>query len=340
MKLTIDEIARRAQVSKATVSRVMNQSKPVSADLKRRVLAVIEDTAFRPNLLAKSLSSKRSYMFGMVLPRLSNAVFARIVAGAEEALRKTRTSLLIAGTDLQADTMERHLDLLYDRSVDALILLGDQANRKCLAQIQAFHKPLALIDSSLELPHAFTVGIDDYQAAYEMAEALYDMGHRRLAMIHGDLADYPSGQARRDGFVAFVEAKGLPAPRLYEGQYDFESGYAGAQAILNGSEAPTAIFCGDDRMAVGAMKAAFDLKLRVPEDLSIAGFDDSDLARMLRPSLSTVRQNFEEKGQLAVEALLAMQDAEELPPARRCLRPYELVLRESTGVLGSKGPCP
>ncbi|GAB6108246.1 LacI family DNA-binding transcriptional regulator [Fusibacter bizertensis] len=332
MKITINEIAKRAGVSKATVSRVLNNSKPVSEDIKNRVLSVIQDTNFKPNAVARSLSLKKSHLIGIIIPDLSNPVFSRIIAGIESYIRSLDYSLLITATDFDIEMKIQHIHILKDKGVDGLILVTDHGNSEFYQAMLAFEKPIIMIGSESYIDTIPVVRIDNYKAACEATQYLIDLGHEKIGMIRGPLTDPQSGKERYDGYKDTLIKAGLFEENLIaEGWYSFDDGYRGMEMLLSKSQRVTAVFCACDLMAVGAMKYANEQGISVPSELSILGFDDVEIARMYSPSLTTVKQPFEESGRLAIETLVQMvEDAEHRAPFKHQIIKHQLVVREST----------
>ena len=332
MKITINEIAKRAGVSKATVSRVLNNSKPVSEDIKNRVLSVIQDTNFKPNAVARSLSLKKSHLIGIIIPDLSNPVFSRIIAGIESYIRNLDYSLLITATDFDIEMKIQHIHILKDKGVDGLILVTDHGNSEFYQAMLAFEKPIIMIGSESYIDTIPVVRIDNYKAACEATQYLIDLGHEKIGMIRGPLTDPQSGKERYDGYKDTLIKAGLFEENLIaEGWYSFDDGYHGMEMLLSKSHRVTAVFCACDLMAVGAMKYANEQGISVPSELSVLGFDDVEIARMYSPSLTTVKQPFEENGRLAIETLVQMmEDAEHRAPFKHQIVKHQLVVREST----------
>jgi LacI family transcriptional regulator len=332
VRITIKEIAAKAGVSKATVSRVMNNSKPVNDEIKQRVLAVIESTNFKPNAVARSLSMRKSHLIGIILPDLSNPVFSRMISGMELAIRNKDYSLLITATDFNIDMKIQHMQILKDKGVDGLILVTDLGNDAFYKAIEDFDKPIVMIGSDSGQASIPVVKIDNYLAACEATQYLIDLGHKQIGMIRGPLSDPQSGKDRFEGFKDTLSKAGIFDPSLIaEGWYSFDDGYKGMAAILDKKQSVTAMFCACDLMAVGAMRLAMERGFTIPEHISFLGFDDVDIARMYNPALSTVRQPFEEKGRLAVEDLIAMIEKTVDPLLLEShVLAHQLIIRNST----------
>lgn len=337
MKITIKEIAEQAGVSKATVSRVLNQSKAVSEDVRARVQEVIDSTNFKPSALARGLSIQKSHLIGVILPDLSNPVFSRMVSGMEVAIRDKAYSLLIMATEFKVENKVQHIHILKDKGVDGLILVAEYGTEALYEALTDFNKPTVLIGTTPPVPDVPVIRIDNYLAAKEATQYLVNLGHQRIAMIHGPLDDPQSGLARFEGYRDLLMEKGVYDERLVvESWYGYDDGYRAMESLLTRPVMPTAVFCACDLMAIGAMKCAIDNGFQIPQQLSFVGFDDVDIARMFSPSLTTVRQPFEEKGSLAVHLLIDMIEARDqhIEPSGQVqpstVLAHQFVVRESS----------
>lgn len=336
MKLTIKEIAEAAGVSKATVSRVLNNSEAVSEETRRKVLEIIKETNFRPSSVARSLSLKKSHLIEIILPDLSNPVFSKIIAGAESYIRNRDYSLLITATDFDIDMKIKHINIMKDKGVDGLILVTDHGSEEFHKTLVEFEKPIIMIGSDSSLTSIPSIKIDNYKASQDAVQYLIDIGHKKIAMIRGPLSDYHSGKKRFLGYRDKLNCYGYYDEKLVEeGWYTFDDGYSAMETFIKKGNLPTAIFCASDLLAIGAIKCCIEHNIRVPDDISFVGFDDVDLARMYNPSLTTIRQPFEEQGDLAIRIMIDMieknhslnnEEDEKFITSMK----YQLIVREST----------
>lgn len=341
MKITIKEIAEQAGVSKATVSRVINQSKVVSEDVRARVQAVIDSHQFKPSAMARGLSINKSHLIGIILPDLSNPVFSRMISGMEASIRGQAYSLLIMATDFKVEKKIELIDILRDKGVEGLILVTDHGTQVLYEALSSFGRPTVIIGAETPMPHIPVIRIDNYLAAREAVQYLVNLGHQRIAMIHGPMDDPQSGLARFEGYRDVLKENGLYDPDLtVESWYSFEQGYNAMGKLLTKAKMPTAVFCACDLIAIGAMKAAMENGIPVPQQMAFVGFDDVDIAKMYNPTLTTVRQPFEEKGRLAVTELIQLIErsasGEPLMAVACKVLPHEFITRESTRTLAVK----
>jgi LacI family transcriptional regulator len=333
-RATIRDVARKAKVSHQTVSRVINGHDSVTPETRERVTRAIRELEYVPSAVARSLSSSRTHTLGMVTTDVSDHFFAEAVAGAEAAARKRGYFLIIGSIEPGAEDDERtYLRLMLERRVEGLIIAVPRlrlADDDMLAGA-ATRLPTVVVASDIELPGADHVDIDNRQGGFEATEHLLAHGHRRIATITGPL-DWPSARARLDGYRDALRRAGDGAEPLVEPCLDWglESGLRAAERLLAASGRPTAIFAQSDLLALGAMSALRAHGVRVPEDMSMIGFDDIPVAQVFDPPLTTLRQPMREVGELAARLVL---EAPEGARRRRTTRHH--VLRAPLVVRGS-----
>ncbi len=329
MKVTINDIARLAGVSKATVSRVLNQSKPVSKTAQESVLKVIEQTGYRPSPTARGLSLKRSNLIGIVIPDLSNPVFAEIISGIESIMRDTEFALVIAATDFDEDKKKDQVQMLLNRNIDGLILISDQEH-DTKASLGIDETPFVMIGTDTIDKDVPVIKIDNRQAVRAIIQLFVDNKRKKIAMIRGPLNDLQSGKARYAAYEEKMKAMNqFDESLVVSGNYRFEDGYQCMKALLGQDNHIDAVFCANDFMAIGAMRYALERGYKVPEDIAFIGFDDVDLSRMVTPSLTTVKQPFFEKGVLAGQVLMESIKGSVVNPLMVYELPYEIIIRES-----------
>ncbi|HEV8671639.1 MAG TPA: LacI family DNA-binding transcriptional regulator [Candidatus Limnocylindria bacterium] len=341
-RATIRDVAKRARVSHQTVSRVINGNDSVSAETRERVTRAIAELQYVPSAVARSLSSSRTHTLGMVTTDVSDHFFAEAVAGAEAAARKRGYFLIIGSIEPGAEDDERtYLRLMLERRVEGLIIAVPRlrlADDDLLVDA-ASRLPTVVVASDIELPGADHVDIDNRQGGFEATGYLLAQGHRRIATITGPL-DWPSARARLDGYRdALRRAVGAAEP-LVEPCLDWglESGLRAAERLLAAAPRPTAIFAQSDLLALGAMSALRAHGVRVPEDMSMVGFDDIPVAQVFDPPLTTLRQPMREVGELATRLVLEPPDGTRRGKAARhhVLR-APLVVRGSVAKLRREG---
>ena len=301
---TIRDVARRARVSHQTVSRVINGQENVTAETRERVLAAVRELGYVPSAVARSLSSSRTHTLGMVTTDVSDHFFAEAVAGAEAEARKRGYFLIIGSIEEGSEDDERtYLRLMLERRVEGLIvavprlrLAEDDVLADAVARI-----PTVLVASDIDLAGADHVDIDNRRGGHEATAYLVAQKHRVIATITGPL-DWPSARARLDGYRDALRDTGIPADRsLVEPCVDWglDSGRRAADRLLGSVPKLTAIFAQSDLLALGAIAALRARGMRVPQDVSVVGFDDIPVSSVFDPPLTTVRQPMREVGELA-----------------------------------------
>jgi LacI family transcriptional regulator len=307
---TLDDVARAARVSTATVSRCLNAPAQVREATRLRVQQAIDSLGYTPHFGGRALASNRTDTVGVVIPTMENAIFARGVQAMEETLAAAGVTLLIATSAYDPAREARQIAALLGRGVDGLILIGEARPVETYALLRSRGAPYVLawtIKGEREHP---CVGFDNRAAAHEMARHVLDLGHREIAMIAGVTQWNDRAAERVAGVRDALAAAGLPAPasRFVEAPYALQAGAAAFEALLDAEPGITAVLCGNDVLAAGALMAARRLGLTVPADVSVVGFDDIDLAELVAPGLTTVHVPHRRMGAAAAEALLHMRD--------------------------------
>jgi LacI family transcriptional regulator len=333
---TIKDVAALAGVSFTTVSHVLNDTRPVSADARRRVLAAVDEIGYLPSAVARSLRKSETKIVGVLVPNVQNPFFAELVCGVEECCRLAGFSVFLCNSDNDPKRQQQYMRTLLEKRVDGL-LLSSAGDGEALARIfKLASVPSVTVDRLVPGARADRVSVDNRQGARNAVRHLLELGHRRIACISGP-AEFEVTRERIDGWrSALLEAGITPDDSLViESDFSSPGGYAAARALLlaqggNAALQPvTALFASNDMMAIGALRAAAELGLKVPQQLSVVGFDDIELSRYVFPALTTVgcsiRQLGHEAGRVLIERI-------ESPDAalRDVLLTPRLVVREST----------
>ena len=327
---TIRDVAREARVSVATVSRVLNGTAPVSSDATARVVEAAERLGYVPNSSARSLITRRTQTVGVVLPDLHGEFFSELIRGIDLGARRRGYHLLISSSHSDRGEVAAVLRSMRGR-VDGLILMAPDADEPPLPTELPSWLPLVVLGGG-PLPGRRTITVDNYGGARAMTEALIGLGHRRIAFVQGPPGNADARERLRGWRDAMLAAR-LPVDGLeLPGAFSEESGFAAAVVLRETEPRPSAMFCANDAMAIGALRACREMGVHVPRDLALAGFDDVPVARCLTPPLASVRVPIAELGARAVADLLdAVQSGTPVEPGRVAL-PSELVLRESCGI--------
>lgn len=327
-KATIDDVARRAQVSISTVSRVLNGRDRVHPQTRQRIQQAIAELGYRPSALARGLALQQTSTIGLIVPNITDPFFLEIVRGVEETAGAAGYSMLIASQS--RDTAEHRYHHLFTHGrVDGLILVAIDIRHQDLDQFFNEGFPVAVIQEDLGT-HVPTFLAANYAGARALTEHLIGHGYRRIAFITG--SDYtPDSGDRLRALREVLSEHGLTLAEddILKGDFMYGSGYTAMNQLLERDTHPEAVFAANDQMAIAAIQAATGHGLRVPDDIAIVGFDDISLASYTVPRLTTVRQPVYQLGCLAAEAVLGA-DSTALAPQRIVL-PTELVIRESCG---------
>lgn len=304
-RVTINRIAREAGVSLTTVSRALNDRPDISPDTRERILAIAQELGYTPSAIARSLATQRTHTIGLAVRTLLDAWAAQILLPIENLARMSGYEIFISTHHAEADRERSVLKVFHSRQVEGMIILSSVLGQELVALHESLGIPLVLVSPLVRSSHPYTVQPCDAEGAQRAVEHLISLGHRRIAHIAAPEWAAP-GHDRLQGYCAALEAHGIPwDPGLvFEGDAHETGGLEGVQALLDLPNPPTALFCFNDLTAVGALHGARMMGVRVPEDLSVVGFDDVPLAEYLAPPLCTVRQEMESLGRQAMLMLL------------------------------------
>jgi LacI family transcriptional regulator len=329
---TIRDVARAADVSVATVSRVYNGIEAVTGTTRERVLAVAAQLDYFPHSGARSLSMRRTDTIGVILPDLHGEFFSELIRGIDVATRARGLHLLLSHS--HGDPKEATAVLRAMRSrVDAMIVMSPYADEEVLTAALSGRMPLVMLGAAASGDHP-RLTIDNHSGAYQMTEHLIAAGHRRIAFVAGPPGNIEAAQ-RLAGYRDALAAHGAMTAQVVEGDFGEQSGMAAAASLLEGVR-PDAIFAGNDMMAIGCLQALREAGLRVPNDIALAGFDDIPISRFLDPPLTTVGVPIAALGRQAVECCLEILATGE-PGDSRTFTPA-LVIRASSGAANSDWP--
>jgi len=331
----IQDVAKLADVSTATVSRALATPERVSPEARARVLEAIAKTGYVPNPAARTLRSQKTYMVLVVLPDLSNTFFSKILRGIEETLFEAGYGMIISDLDGSPEKEAHFAAFTAAGRVDGAILLNGHLfgqSREGEGQPARIKIPLVAVCEAIPGADIPQIEIDNRAAAYGMTQHLASLGHRSIAYVSGPASNILERE-RFQGFKDGLETAGLPFdPALVlPGDYTIEAGVRAGQDLVARSTRPTAVFCTSDEMAIGLMRTLFSAGLRVPEDISVAGFDDIEFAAVAEPPLTTIHQPRRELGQAAASALIELLQGR--PSPKRIRLETELVIRDSVASL-------
>ena len=328
---TLEDVAQRASVSTATVSRCMNTPDRVQKKTRDRVMDAVRELGYFPNFGARALMAKSTNTIGAIIPTMENAVFARGIQAFQEALREKGITLFIASFSYQEAIEEEQIRTLTARGADGLLLIGHHRSEDIYQFLANRDVPVLCAWIYDPTQRRLSIGFDNRRAMKELAEAVIAKGHRSIGVISADQKSNDRAAQRVLGIRDAMADAGLSpdALHLIETPYSIENGAHAFQEFMNRPNAPTVIMCGNDVLATGALQGAKKMGLRVPEDVSITGFDDIELASIASPELTTVHVPHREMGKRAAEMLIDMVNG--TPPAKSIELETTLCIRQSLG---------
>jgi len=272
------------------------------------VLKVIDDIGYSPNFSARSLAAKRTHTIGAIIPTMENAIFARGIQAFQEALGDEGYTLLVASSSYLPELEDKQIRTLLARGADALLLIGFQRDPDVYRFLESRRIPVVVSWAYRERMTLPSVGFDNRRAMHTLARQVFDLGHRRAAIISAPRADNDRADDRALGVLDVANERGIPATDIpiIETPYSVENGAKAMRAVMETNLPPTVVFCGNDVLAVGALRAAHALGLRVPQDVSVTGFDDIELASLVEPGLTTVHVPHRKMGREAAHLIIGL----------------------------------
>jgi LacI family transcriptional regulator len=330
-KVTIKDVAREADVSYSTVSRVVNNYKYVNPNTREKVTEAMERLGYIANQQARSLVKGRSQVIGLLIHSFETSYVGEIVRGIDDAIAEVQYDLLLYTTHRRAERETTYVSNIVHGLADGLLVVLPRGVETYMDSLSKQNYPFVLIDYQATSDGVCAVGATNWQGAFDATTYLIELGHRRIGFITGDMF-VGSSEDRLNGYRDALEAGKLPfdADLIYQGDFFKPTGFNAGRAFLGLERPPTAIFASNDEMAFGAMEAALGKSYRVPEDLSIVGFDDIPQAADTHPPLTTVRQPLREMGTTATRLLLDLIEEGGEPGASSLRLPTELIIRQST----------
>ncbi|GJL80496.1 MAG: transcriptional regulator [marine bacterium B5-7] len=326
----IKDVAFLADVSTATVSRVLNQPHSVTETLRNRVLKAVGELDYVPHGAARALASRRSRTIGAIVPTIDNAIFATSLQYLQARLSGFGYTLLLASSDYNLEREHKECQTLVEKGIDGMILVGEARGQQTYEVLVKKHIPYINIwIYNPDSPHP-CIGFDNYGAAYQLAEYLMDIGHRKIAMVAGINEGNDRAVGRSTGIRDALASRNLKFHNGFyeERPYSIEDGRNTVSAWLSHSSPPTAIACGNDILALGVLFECISRKIRVPEDMSITGFDGIELSAHVTPALTTVSIPSAQIGTLAANYLVAR--LEDKTTASKTRLSSHLVIRDTT----------
>ncbi len=336
MRVTIKEVAKAAGVSTATVSRVLNKACPVDEETRRRVEAATKTLNYFPSALGRNLSTLRTEALGMLLPDLYGEFFSEVIRGADETAQLHRYHMFVSNAHNDRENIVTMLQMLRGR-VDGVVIMSPHIDATTLRAQLPKDIPVVLLNCQIKNDVCDSINIDNINGARQIVQHLLQHGHREIAIIRGTNNNLDA-EERLAGYYQALRDAGLePSEALIlHGDFSDVSGYEAAKRILALSPRPTAIFASNDSMAVGVLSALRDMRVSVPQEIALAGFDDIPMARYLSPALTTVRVSIRELGAMAIRKLLEVLRQKSEDKQAHTLLSTTLAIRESCGCAKGK----
>lgn len=326
---TIKDVAKKAGVSPATVSRVVNRQPYVAEDLRNRVLSAIQALDYHPNRVAQRLRAEKSHLVGVILSDIKNPFYTLALGGLEQVLSHQSLSVLICNSNLSQERENDFISLMLAEDVAGLIIAPVKEKSIMLTAAGKNGLPIVAIDRRMNNPKLDVVLADNRGGAYVAIQRFIRLGHQRIAIVNGP-QHLTSGRERYDGFLQAMQEGGLPVDLdlVKFGNYQVDSGYKLTRELLAGVQLPIALFVANNLMTIGALNAIHEIGYRIPDEVAVIGFDDVPWAMSLNPPLTTVAQPSVEIGVNAAE-LLVNRLADPQRPARTVVLETELIVRAS-----------
>jgi LacI family transcriptional regulator len=331
---TMKQVAEKAGVSTSTVSHVINNTRVVSADVRERVLSIIAEVRYFPSAVARSLKNDKTHTIGMMVPNNSNPYFAELIHGIEDAAFKLGYNVILCNAYDDSKKQAAYLRVLMEKRIDGLILVASGADDELALLLREQPVPIVLVDREVAGVEADFIEADHETGGYLATRYLLELGHTEIACVSGP-TELPPSRDRVVGYLRALKEAGLKFRLDYLVRSDFtsEGGFLAFQQLLALKKRPTAIFASNDVMAIGGICAASEARVRIPQDLSVIGYDDIALASYSTPRLTTMAQPKYEMGQLVTTVLLERIMGGHLPLRRELLQ-TALMVRQSTARLG------
>jgi LacI family transcriptional regulator len=329
---SIRDVAKRAGVSIATVSRAVNRIPTVDPELAKRVWAAISEVGYLPNTQARALVSGRSRMLGLIVSEITNPFFPELVQEFENLAVAQGYEVLIGSTNYEPERTESLIRRMLQRSVDGVAVMTFGVEEELVEKLVEREFPLVFVDAGPSAANMRVLKVDYAEGIRQAVQHLAALGHRRIAFISGPLR-LRSAVARRDAFLKSMAQLGLTVPveHMVEGNHTMEGGMNAMESLIALSELPTAVMCSNDMTAIGVLHALYGTTHKVPEEISVVGFDDIHLAQFMLPPLTTVQMSCKSLAAAAIEALRAGIEQDNPKAAKTEWHiPTQLVVRQSS----------
>ncbi len=331
LTVTIYDVAREANVSMATVSRVVNGNQNVKPSTRKKVLEVIERLEYRPNAVARGLASKKTTTVGVIIPDISNNIYAEAARGIEDIATMYRYNIILANSDQNEEKELSLLDTMYGKQVDGIVMMSDAVTEKLHKSMEHSPVPIVLAGSVDDTNQFPSVNIDYFQASYEAMQLLINNGHTRIAFLSGPLNYTINSKFKLEAYKKALQDANIELDeRLIiseDGSYD--SGLEAWETLRELEAPPTAFFAGSDELAIGIIHGVQDDGKKVPDDVEVISFENSKLARMVRPRLTSVVFPLYDIGAVAMRLLTKIMNKEDNVKDKNVIIPHRIETRQS-----------
>ncbi|NHC42422.1 catabolite control protein A [Bacillus sp. MM2020_1] len=331
MNITIYDVAREANVSMATVSRVVNGNPNVKPVTRKKVLEVIDRLGYRPNAVARGLASKKTTTVGVIIPDISNIFFAELARGIEDIATMYKYNIILSNSDQNKDKELHLLNTMLGKQVDGLVFMGGNITAEHVEEFGKSPVPIVLAGSIEESSTMPSVNIDYEEAVYDSIKEFIEKGHKNIAFVVGPLHEPKNTFKKLRGYQRALAESGIPYndELVVEGDYTYDSGIEAIEKLLEAADRPTAILVGSDEMALGVVHGAEDKGYKIPEDFEVITSDNTRLSLMVRPQLTTIIQPLYDIGAVAMRLLTKLMNKEKVSEQVVVL-PHRIEHRQST----------
>lgn len=330
MSVKIKDVAKEANVSVATVSRVLNNIPLVNDETKKRVLDAIERTGYKPNAIARSLKMQKTNTFGIMIPDISRPYYTQVVRGVEDVCNIYDYNIILCNTDSEPLKEEKYFDVFLEKQVDGILYIGKGLSQNLVNKIESNKVPIVLGAVNDVMGRYHSVAINNELAAYDITTYLIENGHRKIAFFTDEDEKSYVARERKKGFVKALKKYDIKENPIYElkGKYSIKGGFDLMEELLMNDDLPTAVVALNDEMAIGAIRKLEDRGMKVPDDMSVVGFNNFQLSEWLRPGITTIAQPMYDIGAICARILIKVINNSKIDE-KAVIVPHELIIRES-----------
>lgn len=330
MNVKIKDVAREANVSVATVSRVLNNIPLVNEETKQRVLNAIEETGYKPNAIARSLKMQKTNTFGIMIPDISRADYTQVVRGVEDICNIYDYNIILCNTDSDEKKEETYFNVFYEKQCDGILFVGKSLNENLYNTMVNSRIPVVLGAISDPQERFVSITMNNIQASYDITQYLITNGHYKIGFITDEDSTSFVAQERRKGYLRALKENGINFNPEYEfkGRYTIKGGYDLTNKMLSLNDKPTALVTLNDEMALGAIRSIEDFGLRVPEDISVVGFNNFEISEWFRPGITTISYPMYDIGAICARMLIKIINNYQTEK-KNIFVPHEIIIRDS-----------